>query len=92
MKTFYKVLTYKNNQKQKILLFGVRPCTYFLGLTDISQYSQGSFTLPRIRKYPEIQRKTWEAHHPGEATSYVAIIHNGQGKFFRKQTDSSNAF
>lgn len=37
MKTFYKALTYKNNQKQKTLLFGVRSCTFFLGLTDSSQ-------------------------------------------------------
>lgn len=43
MKTFYKVLTYKNNQKQKTLLFGVKPRTYFLGLTDSSQLFPGLF-------------------------------------------------
>lgn len=41
MKTFCKALTYKNNQKQKTLLFGVRPHTFFLGVTDSSQLFPG---------------------------------------------------
>lgn len=43
MKTSYKILTYKNNQKQEVLLFGVRPCTYFSELTDSSQLLPGLY-------------------------------------------------
>lgn len=54
MKTSYKTLTYKNNQKQKVLLFGVRPCTCFSGLTDSSQLLRGLYDSPLITKHAGI--------------------------------------
>ena len=59
MKTSYKILTYKNNQKQEVLLFGVRPCTYFSGLTDSSQLLQGLYYSRPIIKRKEIYGKIW---------------------------------
>lgn len=62
MKTSYKILTYKNNQKQKVLLFGVRPCTYFSGLTYSSQLLQGLYYSPLTIKHAEIYGKIWWTH------------------------------